>query len=258
MFQRRRFKGKRSGISVATSSGSSKGGGYINDYEYSQQPNQTSSLANFDVCVEACDAIAASSGGSLSGGRRIGSPRISHSFKNESGFGANPNLDSSAVGIGGGPTIMISPDGELLSCSNHGHLSHLSLEQNDESGYSDDDSKEVQDLVGNGDHDDFLIAGENTESPKSTRNQKVVTNHESKTSPAATGGGADNGVGDDEDKHSEKSKAVEVQKGEFESSIFIGNDIVPDGEKVLNGFSARGWNPVMTTMAIRRAVDTLQ
>lgn len=45
---------------------------------------------------------------------------------------------------------------------------------------------------------------------------------------------------------------------EYESSICLGNDMTENGEKECNGFTARGWNPLMATMAMKRAVDTME
>ena len=56
----------------------------------------------------------------------------------------------------------------------------------------------------------------------------------------------------------EKSGGDVVLSDEYESAVYVGNDMTIDGEKALNGFSARGWNPIMATMALRRAVDTLE
>ena len=44
----------------------------------------------------------------------------------------------------------------------------------------------------------------------------------------------------------------------LESSIYIGHDLSVDGELQLNGFSTRGLNPFMSTMALRKAVDTVE
>ena len=43
----------------------------------------------------------------------------------------------------------------------------------------------------------------------------------------------------------------------YESAISIGNDLEVDGELKANGFSAKGWDPTLATMAIRRAEETL-
>lgn len=44
----------------------------------------------------------------------------------------------------------------------------------------------------------------------------------------------------------------------LESAIYIGHDLSVDGEMQLNGFSTRGLNPFMSTMALRKAVDTVE
>jgi hypothetical protein len=67
-----------------------------------------------------------------------------------------------------------------------------------------------------------------------------------------------------EDKNEEETDDIadkvqpSISSDEYESSICVGNDMTVDGEKEVNGFSARGWTPFMATMAMNRAVDTMQ
>ena len=187
MFQRRRFKARRSGNSAVTST--SKGSYYDQDsHNNGQYGGVPSSLANFDACVEACDAIAASSGSSS---RVEIQKQLKHS--------ESENQDTSSNSNHGSKSIMISPDGELLSCSNHDHSPKgVETDENEwgvESNFESDEN-------GHGSN----YRQENNNSPAKIRNAQL---------------------------------AAESRKEEFESSIFIGNDVVPDGEKVLNGFSAR-------------------
>lgn len=233
MFNRRRFKARRSGNSAAASNSTSSKGGMYQDYDSQYNNNNnggvinTSSLANFDACVEACDAIAASSGGAIG---RIGSPRktdLSDGLSSPGGGGAN-NSDY------GSRSIMISPDGELISCSNHGYESNVH-EDNSEKYASDTDESAGNNIQGDGKHGEGVTIGE------------IDTNSSSI-----------NGSPKKDKTNSDSQHKREAREDEIDSSIYIGNDVVLNGEKIVNGFSARGWNPVMTTIAIRRAVDTLQ
>ena len=60
----------------------------------------------------------------------------------------------------------------------------------------------------------------------------------------------------DSSNHSSNSSVAESLS--LESAIYIGHDLSVDGELQLNGFSTRGLNPFMSTMALRKAVDTVE
>jgi hypothetical protein len=54
------------------------------------------------------------------------------------------------------------------------------------------------------------------------------------------------------------NKKGEEMDEDYESAIYIGNDLSIQGDEDYNGFSARGWNPVMANMALRRCLKTLE
>ena len=66
----------------------------------------------------------------------------------------------------------------------------------------------------------------------------------------------------EENNHEQEDEIVDLKHSfsleECESSICVGNDMTINGEKEVNGFSAKGWSPFMATMAMNRAVDTMQ
>ena len=45
---------------------------------------------------------------------------------------------------------------------------------------------------------------------------------------------------------------------EYKSAIIIGNDLTLGGDKTVNGFSSKGWNPHLITASIRQAETTLR
>eukprot|EP00980_Cylindrotheca_fusiformis_P017200 scaffold5296_cov215-Cylindrotheca_fusiformis.AAC.3 len=45
---------------------------------------------------------------------------------------------------------------------------------------------------------------------------------------------------------------------EYQSAIFMGNDLTVDGDKVLNGFTTRGWSIPATTLAIKQSADSME
>lgn len=46
--------------------------------------------------------------------------------------------------------------------------------------------------------------------------------------------------------------------GEFESAVFMGNDLRTGGDKAVNGFSAMGWSPSAASLAIRQSEDAIR
>lgn len=52
--------------------------------------------------------------------------------------------------------------------------------------------------------------------------------------------------------------AIYPKSDEYDSAIFIGNDMSINGDKDINGFSVRGLNPILSTLALQKAADTLQ
>ena len=215
MFNRNRFKVRRGGNNTVTSISKGSYQDYDNHGGGGVGGSSTSSpLANFDACVEACDAIAASSGNSIGVAGKFRLPMKQAQSDGHQICTTNGEYRRSK-------SIMISPDGELLSCIDHGHP-----DKKDDIEENSIDTRESE-------VNDDSYSSENRIGTKDTKSNPTKDDNKIKT-------------------------FTEAKEDEFESSIYVGNDVVPDGEKVLNGFSARGWNPVMTTMAIRRAVDTLQ
>jgi len=45
---------------------------------------------------------------------------------------------------------------------------------------------------------------------------------------------------------------------EYDDAVFIGNDMSLSGDKDLNGFSVRGLNPVLSSLALKTAVGTIE
>jgi hypothetical protein len=137
-----------------------------------------SPLGNFDACIEACDALAASSS----------------------------NLDLFDC------SMLVSPDGMLLDRNFHerglGYRGNVEASSG-ASGKKDSSNASLQALA----KDDI-------------RNQKGVDDIEK-----------------EEDYH---------------SAIYIGNDLSLRGDEEYNGFSARGWNPIMASMALQRSLKPME
>jgi hypothetical protein len=264
MFQRRRFKPRRSGNSASTSGSTSSGRNnhHIHHGQYHHYDSQSAdlnnnynntgngtALANFDACIEACDALAASSGVRF----QYGYGSSSHSQSNEDNKDNKDNGEdgeedsntaaaaratveyTSTTSISTGKSMMISPDGELLSCNT---LAPPSTTTTTTTTTSSRHNIQVKDDKNN-DSSSSLVTSQQEQEEQQQEGESLITSTKNDNGPLS-------------------SCFSSSRDDEIESAIYIGNDVVLDGEKVLNGFSARGWNPIMTTMAIRRAVDTLQ
>jgi hypothetical protein len=190
-------------------------------------------LTNFDACIETCDALAAATSQHVFHNGAAGrldasslslslSPSSSSSVLNQKNEETNEESN-----FGTGKSIMVSPDGELISCQSLGlHATTTTTTDNiDQDSNSNDDE-----------HESHCSSSMNDTNQSSRTTMPLLP---SQPQPASL-------------------SSSYIRDDEIESSIYIGNDAVLDGEKELNGFSARGWNPIMTTMAVRRAIDTLQ
>jgi hypothetical protein len=251
MFQRR-FKARRNGNSVST--GNKEGFHYdngdgLNSYGGVGGGNG-GSLANFDACIEACDAFAASSG-------RMGFQQQQEQKQQQQQQGGKDQVQYADK------SIMISPDGELLSSvfiGLGGHI-HRGSSPNDSSISENNNTNKTNTAPSNvdGDKNDIINESETTLHLNLVDGNNENNNENQSTSNDDTSVGTNqHDHYHDKHQHQYQSTSPSSKNEDFESSIYIGHDAVPDGEKVMNGFSARGWNPVMMTMAIRRAVDTLQ
>jgi len=219
MFNRRRAKARRgqkkNGLSnpksiMALAAGRShriffgKGTGQNLFDKSLQNPN---ALANFDACVEACDALTASSG-------RVSSTSVDQ-FSNEHDFEVS---DCS---------VIVSPDGALLFLPKT-ETAHGNLINSNSSNASNSSTKSSSD-----------------EDIKSTE-QDITISRDAETHQN------DSTLG-------RNSPTEELFPGEeFESAIVMGNDMTLGGDKTMNGFSAKGWNPHLATASIRQAVKTLE
>ena len=53
-------------------------------------------------------------------------------------------------------------------------------------------------------------------------------------------------------------KTYEGKSDDYDDAVFIGNDMSLRGDKDLNGFSVRGLNPILSTLALKTAVGTIE
>lgn len=141
-------------------------------------------LAPFDACVEAADALAASSG---------------HESKVMMPTKTDPDSGLSDC------SVLVSPDGDLLLVPQHGSVW----------------------------------------SPKSKTSKSTTTTTSNSNNNS--------------NNNSKPSLFMELMlngKDDYDSAIFLGNDL--QGDKALNGFSAKGWSLPATNTALQQTCATLQ
>jgi hypothetical protein len=149
------------------------------DRHLTSNDEDSSPLGNFDACIEACDALAASSS----------------------------NLDLLDC------SMLVSPNGMLLDRNFH------------ERGFG-------------------YRSGDASSSGSSIENKDTSN---SALQPLA------------KDDIRNRSGEEDIEKEEdYHSAIYIGNDLSLRGDEEYNGFSARGWNPIMASMALRRSLKTME
>jgi hypothetical protein len=65
------------------------------------------------------------------------------------------------------------------------------------------------------------------------------------------------GKGGEEKQRSAFSELMKYGKDEYESAMFLGNDMNPAGDRALNGFSAKGWSLPASSLAIDQTEESL-
>ena len=216
MFQRRRLKGRRGqndSKGLKPSPNNSNVPYQLNSFLGNSKNKPTDSthnqsddinpLANFDACVEAADALAASSG-------RFDSSSLGASASTvKSGGGSKRDFEFKDC------SVMVSPDGMLL------------FQPRDAAAGESSTAKSKNDTF----YDAAAYVGATEPEPKTPGSAE----RQQQNVPDVTNDSEDN----------------------YESAIIIGNDMDIDGERKANGFSAKGWDATLATMAIRRAEHTL-
>jgi len=200
-----------------------------NSYSVGSNANShNSNLSNFDACVEACDSIAAASSTSDASKELSGSEDCS---------------------------VLVSPDGNMLSSLSSPR--QISLKEKNSV------AKEEQDA--NGDIDPGNEENKFHFSLLENGNNEILTERSIQTGEIQAADPSDlaDNVVDFAPKNSLDTQSlnsnalIDEENEEYLSAIHIGIDTVQDGEKLKNGFSARGWNPIMATLAMRKSVDTM-
>jgi hypothetical protein len=186
-------------------------------------------LSKFDACIEAADALAAAAGHRVGPFSRIDATTGLHDC-----------------------SVLVSPDGNLL-------------------------------LVPQGEHQTlYKTQRPSTPPPASTTLTDNTNNHLTNTNDVApvtsddgSGSSVDLNPNDEstlepplpppqvqvaveQEKPSAVSELLLTNKTDYESAVFLGNDLHPAGDKALNGFSAKGWSVPATSLALQQSEQCLQ
>jgi len=182
--------------------------------------NGPADLSNFDACVEACDALAAGTSGKLN----------------------DQYLDCS---------VMVSPDGILLFVPKKNKAEYDG--SNGHANNPNNDQLEKETVTESND----MKIDESTEDPAGSKNDenetKNIENETNTSSAIVAATSAPPVLEDDLAKLSHEFFSCE----EYESAVVMGRDLKNGADKDQNGFSAKGWNPDCTSVAIRRSESTL-
>ena len=175
-------------------------------------------LAQFDACVEACDALAAS------GGHTVHSNGIMNKLGNDGNYALN---DCS---------IMVSPDGALLFLP-RGDETAGSLRSG--SNYEADHTPKAA-TAKPVSASDFLPTTPQTPTQSTQENKTTISSSKDDLStPIQT--------------HTQFFAGED-----YESAVVVGNDLTVGGDLRANGFAAKGWNPERTSKSLHIANKSLQ
>ncbi|KAL7531640.1 hypothetical protein ACHAXR_004145, partial [Thalassiosira sp. AJA248-18] len=221
-----------------------------------QQQQQHPPLATFDACIEACDALAASSLSSRhSQHHRQQQQHNQNERQSPEGVGSHNSGDDHDVQDDDGSSddddnenhddqsppasehqqqcskeeeeipdcsVLVSPDGALLFTS-HGNI--------------------VDNSFGSADNQNLASSSSSSESSTTQNKNKNNNNNQNDKYPWT--------------KISTEDRDGVILEEEYSSAIICGNDLTPNGDADSNGFTARGWNPDAATLALGVGRDVL-
>lgn len=239
----------------------------------------TNPLATFDACIEACDALAASSASSpwqakqqqpsiisitANDSNKVSSENddednngiiLSSNEKpldyvasgenySRSAFGSteNQNTHSSVEELVPDCSVLVSPDGALLFTSS---LSTLSNQNNiSRSNNNSNRMNLLNDSDNSAPHGGTKIAGEtDAESQVEQRHDVALLDDNDRRYPWT--------------QISPENCDGAILSEEYESAVITGNDLTPNGDYDSNGFSATGWDMDAATVALSSSRDVL-
>ena len=237
---RNRFRRRSPGPpSNRTNSSSSNGGisypgkSFIERRSSQQQNNNKNQnnvpLATFDACIEACDALAASS----------------LSQQNQLQFSGS-GRDAGALICSYSPTSESAIEDDE-GVNDDGHNEEGRTAQREEEGTEDSSNNNTNEV--NIPDCSVLVSpdGALLFTSGDTNNNKVANNNNNNTH---------------HDKYPWTKISTEDRDGvileeEYESAVICGNDLTPNGDYDSNGFTARGWNHDAATVALAASRDVL-
>lgn len=194
-------------------------------------------LAPFDICIQVSDALAAASG--LSDHRHV---KQSDSVMSEARIDEATGLPCTS--------ILVSPDGYMLLIPPGKEKGGVSSGcTHDTANDSEPDSAEP---VGQNDTTETETTMTTTRDGMTFKNSSLEGESERSEANNAT-------IGDDNhDADGAPFSNLRLNgKDDYESSIYVGHDLHPSGDKALNGFSAKGWSIPATSLALEQTEQSL-
>ena len=189
-------------------------------------------LSSFDKCIEASDAMIASSYSATSST----SAPAEHTHR-ETIFAVRSDPQTGLTDC----SLLVSPDGDLLLVPNEPnnirHMFQPPLPQQNASSLPSQPTVVPKDTEDAEDDDEDI--GLNRDTEVHTMLNMAASSTSSTTS----------GLGN-------FAELMRQSKEDYESAMFIGNDL--HGDKVINRFSAKGWSVPATTLAVQQTEFALQ
>lgn len=204
-------------------------------------------LSNFDACVEACDALAASSASFHFTEKRRKDSVDRNADENDVDRSRNalPLSEEGGFFALSDCFVRVSPDGDLLidpisSQSPQSSNEIKATKENNNIYMKENQTENSENSTSNEDINEKEIDDCPNDSNITTSDENEINND------------------DNESREVDNSFSLShVSPDDFQSSIIVGND-AQGGDCAMNGFSAVGWNHDAATLALRECTEALK
>lgn len=189
-------------------------------------------LAKFDACIEAADCVAAAAG---------------HRVAPVSRIDEATGLHDCSVLVSADGDLLLVPQGEhqtLYLHHNHNPNPNPNPKQRSESTTDSDDYSEKTNEVASSLGELNLNQNTDTHDDAYDESESEMQQNQPQLQQYSSAGSV--------------SELMVTNKTDYESAVFLGNDLQPTGDRALNGFSAKGWSVPATSMALQQSERCLQ
>ena len=202
------------------------GGGVTTKIDKQALLSKSTYLSSFDKCIEASDAMIASS--------YSASSNSEHQHR-ETIFAVRSDPQTGLPDC----SLLVSPDGDLLLVPNEPNNIRTMFQP-----ISLQNSQPQTSQPSNGQNETRAVEEDEDEDIGLNRDTSSNVPQQSNTSASSS-----SGLGN-------FSELMRQSKEDYESAMFVGNDL--HGDKVINRFSAKGWSVPATTLAVQQTEFALQ